>query len=105
VTPGSSYPVIGDVLALRDIVDTFSRVLERDVRYQEIPDQLWYDGALAGGFNQHAVDHLSQLWRTLRTSTARLQLTDTIEKLGGSGPKTFEQFVRAERSAFSAGAT
>src|SRR5882672_1005352 len=39
VTPGSSYPVIGDVLTLRDIVGTFERVLGRNVRYQEVPDK------------------------------------------------------------------
>ena len=103
VTPGSSYPVVGDVLALGDIVTTFSRVLEREVRYQEIPDQLWHDGALARGFNQHAVEHLSQLWRTLRTNPTAVEVTDTIETLGGRKPKTFEEFVREERSAFSSG--
>ena len=61
VSPGSSYPVVGAVLPLREIVATFSRILERDVRYLEIPDQLWRDGALARGYNQHAVEHLSQL--------------------------------------------
>ena len=34
VAPGSTYAVIGEVLALRDIVDTFKRVLGRNVRYQ-----------------------------------------------------------------------
>src|SRR5215204_4721733 len=63
VQPGGAYPVIGDVLTLREIVETFGRVLGREVRYQEITDEQWRDGALARGFNQHAVDHLSQLWR------------------------------------------
>jgi uncharacterized protein YbjT (DUF2867 family) len=104
LAPGSSHPVIGDVLRLREIVATFSRVLERDVRYQEIPDQLWNDRALARGFNQHAVDHLSHLWRTLRTNSTHFEVTDTIEKLTGRKPATFEEFVRKERSAFSSGA-
>src|SRR5258708_9788248 len=34
VPPGSSYPVIGEVLALRDIVATFGRVLGREGGYQ-----------------------------------------------------------------------
>lgn len=103
VASGASFPVIGAVLPLREIVETFSRVLERDVRYQEIPDQLWHDGALARGFNQHAVEHLSHLWRTLRTSSSQLTVTDTIQELGGKAPKTFEEFVREQRSAFSSG--
>jgi hypothetical protein len=101
VSPGSAYPVIGEVLKLRDIVATFSRVLRREVRYQEIPDKLWYNGALARGLNQHAVDHLSQLWRVIRTGTNRFEVTDTIEKLGGRKPKAFEKFVRDEQDAFT----
>jgi uncharacterized protein YbjT (DUF2867 family) len=102
VTPGSSYPVIGDVLALRDIVGTFERVLGRTVRYQEVPDKAWADVALARGFNEHAVEHLSKLWQSIRTSSMQYQATDTIEKLGGQRPKTFEEFVREQQAAFKA---
>ena len=93
--------MIGEVLALRDIVATFSRVLGREVRYHEIPDQLWYDGALQRGLNQHAVEHLSQLWRSIRTtpaSSATWEPTSTIETFGGRKPKTFEEFVREKQS-------
>ncbi|WP_437670728.1 NmrA family NAD(P)-binding protein [Sorangium sp. So ce131] len=102
VPPGSSYPVIGEVLSLRDMVATFGRVLGREVRYQEIPDDSWRDGALARGLNQHAVEHLSQLWRALRTTPVRFEVTDTIETLGGRRPKSFEAFVREEKSTFAA---
>jgi uncharacterized protein YbjT (DUF2867 family) len=103
VSPGSSYPVIGQVLVLRDIVATFSRVLGREVRYHEIPDKLWYDGALKRGLNLHAAEHLSQLWRSIRTraNSATWEPTATIETLGGRKPKTFEEFVRDEQSAFN----
>jgi hypothetical protein len=92
---------LGSSAGARDIVATFRRVLGREVRYQEIPDKLWYDGALARGLNWHAVDHLSQLWREIRTSTNRFEATDTIEKLGGRKPKSFEEFVRDEKDAFT----
>jgi uncharacterized protein YbjT (DUF2867 family) len=104
VPPGSFYPVIGQVLAVRDIVATFSRVLGREVRYQEIPDEFWYDGALKRGLNQHAAEHLSQLWRSIRTagpSSATWEPTATIETLGGRKPKTFEEFVLEEQSTFN----
>jgi uncharacterized protein YbjT (DUF2867 family) len=100
VPPGSVYPIVGEVLALREMIATFGRVLGREVRYQEISDELWRDGALARGINRHAVEHLSQLWRSLRTTPAQYGVTDTIERLGGSRPKTFEQFVREEKRAF-----
>jgi hypothetical protein len=102
VTPGSSYPVIGDVLALRDIIAIFKRVLGRDVRYQEVPDKAWADAALARGFSPHAIEHLSKLWQSIRTQTRRFEVTDAIAKLGGARPKTFEEFVREQTHAFMA---
>jgi uncharacterized protein YbjT (DUF2867 family) len=102
VAPGSSYPVVGDVLALRDIVAILKRVLGREVRYQEIPDKAWADAALARGYNPHAVEHLLKLWQSIRTQTRRFEATDTIGEVGGARPKTFEEFVREERNAFTA---
>jgi uncharacterized protein YbjT (DUF2867 family) len=107
LTPGSSFPVIGDVLTLGDIIATFGRVLGRDVRYQEVPDKAWADVALSRGFNQHAVNHLSKLWQALRTETRPFEVPDTILKVGGKNPKTFEEFLREHQDAFkpqSAGA-
>jgi uncharacterized protein YbjT (DUF2867 family) len=104
VTPGSSYPVIGDVLALRDMIVIFKRILGREVRYQEIPDEAWADAALRRGFNHHAVEHLSKLWQSIRTQTQtqRFAVTDTILNLGREKPKAFEEFVREHQSAFTA---
>jgi uncharacterized protein YbjT (DUF2867 family) len=102
VTPRSSYPVIGDVLALRDLVAIFERVLGRKVRYQEVPDKAWADAALARGYNPHAIEHLSKLWQSIRTQTRRFEVTDTILKLGGARPKAFEEFVREQAGAFTA---
>jgi len=102
VTPGSSYPVIGQVLTLGDAIKTISRVLGRDVRYVEIPDQQWRDGALARGVNAHAVEHLVELWRALRTNPRGFDVPDTIERFGGQQPKTFEAFVREQQDAFIA---
>jgi uncharacterized protein YbjT (DUF2867 family) len=100
LTPGSSFPVIGDVLAIRDIVATFERVLGRRVRYQEVPDKAWADGALSRGFNPHAVEHLSKLWQAIRTQTRTFEIPDTIPKLAGKSPKTFEQFLQEQKEAF-----
>lgn len=107
VPAGASYRVIGEVPALRDIIATFGRVLGRDVRYEEITDEEWRRDVLARGFNPHAVEHLSQLWQAFRTfglrpDAARFAITDTIETLGGAKPKTFEAFVREEKSTLAA---
>ena len=105
--PGTAYPVIGSVISLKDIIVTFARVLGKDVRYQEISDEQWRSEALARGLNTHALEHLSSLWKALRAAgldpeRARFAVTDTIEKLGGAKPKTFEAFVREGQSGLMA---
>ncbi len=95
----AAYPVVGSVISLKDIIATFGRVLARDVRYEQTTDEEWRSDAIARGYNAHALAHLSALWKALRAASldperARFAVTDTIEKIGGAKPKTFEQFVR-----------
>jgi hypothetical protein len=88
-------------------VGAFARVLDRDIHYEEITDEQWRSEVLARGWNAHAVEHLSSLWKSLRAASlsaegARFAVTDTIEKIGGAKPKTFEQFVREQQSELAA---
>ena len=92
--------MIGQVITLGEAIKTIAGVLGREVRYVEITDQQWQDGALARGVNAHAVEHLVQLWRTLRTNPRGFDLPDTIEKFAGQKPKTFEAFVREQQDVF-----
>jgi uncharacterized protein YbjT (DUF2867 family) len=106
LTAGTAYPVIGAVISLKEIIATFGRVLAKDVRYEEIADDEWRRDALARGYNAHALEHLSALWKALRAAgldpqIARFAVTDTIEKLGGAKPKTFETFVREGQGELS----
>src|ERR1700676_471439 len=99
LTAGTAYPVVGSVISLQDIIATFGRVLAKNVRYEEITDDEWRRAALARDVNAHALEHLSALWKALRTAgldpqRARFAVTDTIERLGGAHPNTFEAFVR-----------
>ena len=90
-----------DGLALKDIVGSFARVYNKDVHYAETTDDEWRTEALGRGYNAHSVEHLSALWKSIRATNlspepARFAVTDTIEKVGGAKPKTFEQFVREQ---------
>jgi uncharacterized protein YbjT (DUF2867 family) len=106
-TAGAAYPVIGSANSIREIVGAFARVFNRDVHYEEITDDQWRSEVLARGWNAHAVEHLSSLWKSLRSAglspeAARFAVTDTIENIGGIKPKTFEQFVREQQSQLAA---
>ena len=105
----TAYPVIGQTPSLKEIIAAFARVLERDVHYEEITDEQWKAESLARGWNAHAVEHLSSLWKALRGAAiapeaGAFAVTDTIEKIGGAKPKTFETFVREHRQELAAAA-
>src|SRR6266436_4473342 len=96
---GTAYPLIGATISLKEIIATFARVLGKNVRYEEISDEEWRRDALARGYNAHAIEHLSSLWRAIRGAAIdpndiRYAVSDTIETIGGARPKTFEAFVR-----------
>jgi uncharacterized protein YbjT (DUF2867 family) len=104
---GTAYPLIGATLALKEIVATFARVLGRDVRYEEISDDEWRQLARARDYNPHAVEHLSSLWRAIRSAAIdpndpRFAVSGTIETIGGAQPKTFEAFVRERQGELRA---
>jgi uncharacterized protein YbjT (DUF2867 family) len=102
VPAGSSYPLIGQFLTVREIVATLAEQLGREVEYQDIPDELWAEAAL-GRINAHAVAHLTKLWATLRTQPV-LEVgyagADTLQTLVGRPPKTFAEFVAEQRASF-----
>jgi uncharacterized protein YbjT (DUF2867 family) len=92
VPAGSSYPVIGQVLSVREIVDAIGAALGRDVTYLDVPDEAWAEAA-AGRINAHAVAHLTKLWANLRSGTRQFEPTGTIMAFGGRAPKTFAEFA------------
>ncbi len=100
---GSVVRMIGATMALKEIVATFARVLARNVYYQEISDEEWRRDAASRNYNPHAIEHLSSLWRAIRGAAIdpkdpNFAVTDSIEKIGGARPKTFETFVREGQS-------
>jgi uncharacterized protein YbjT (DUF2867 family) len=88
VPAGSVYPVVGQLLTVKEIVAT----LGPEVRYENVTDESWAEAA-GSRVNAHAVAHLSKLWEALRTQPQGVEVTDTIEKVAGRKPKTFAEFV------------
>ena len=96
---GSVVRMIGTTISLKEIVATFAKVLARNVHYQEISDEEWRREAASRNYNPHAIEHLSALWRAIRAAAIdpkdpNFAVTDTIERIGGARPKSFEAFVR-----------
>ena len=100
---GSIVRMIGATMSLKEIVATFASVLARNVHYQEISDEEWRREAASRNYNPHAIEHLSSLWRAIRGAAIdpkdpNFAITDSIKKIGGARPKTFETFVREGQS-------
>jgi uncharacterized protein YbjT (DUF2867 family) len=100
---GSVARMIGATMSLKEIVATLARVLARNVHYSEISDEEWRSEAASRDYNPHAIEHLSSLWRAIRGAAidprdTNFAVTDTIEKIGGAKPKTFETFLREGQS-------
>ncbi|MCP4736698.1 MAG: hypothetical protein GY873_21160, partial [Bosea sp.] len=99
LVPGTAYPLVGTTISLKEIIATFGRVLGKDIRYEEISDDEWKANAASRGYNEHAIAHLSSLWKALRSAAIdpndpRYQAGETIQTIGGAKPKSFETFVR-----------
>jgi uncharacterized protein YbjT (DUF2867 family) len=102
-----SYRLIGAVPTIADMVATFGATLGIPLRYRDVDEQAWREGALARGADAHAVEHLSRLWQVFRNPAYRTEpsfhVDDTVERLTGAAPETLEQYLHANRQALLSG--
>jgi uncharacterized protein YbjT (DUF2867 family) len=99
------YDLIGELPTVNEIADTLSGVLQRPIRYVEIPDERWKE-AVREHINQHALEHLASLWRFFRALGIRkgedgFKVSEAIRHLTGAPPQTLEQFFRTNMEAFA----
>ena len=100
-------PLVGGVVTIRDMVAAFSETLGKPIQYREITDDQWVQNVSGAGLNNAALEHLTDLWRYLRTRSPEFQasykVTDTIERIGGQPPKSLRQFLAEQAHLFSFG--
>jgi uncharacterized protein YbjT (DUF2867 family) len=101
---GTILPLVGDVVSVGDIADSFTAMLNKPVHYKETTDEQWLQFVSSANLNAHAIEHLTNLWRYLRTRSKEAQrdykVTDAIEKFGGEEPQKLRQFLREQVSEF-----
>ena len=100
-------PLVGDVVTVRDMVAAFSEILGKPIQYREITDDQWTQNVSGAGLNHAALEHLTDLWRYLRTRSPEFQasynVTDNIERIGGQPPRSLRQFLAEQAHLFSVG--
>jgi uncharacterized protein YbjT (DUF2867 family) len=97
----TAYPLVTATPTGREIVETLSQALGRQIRYVPITDEQWAD-AVKERLNPHALDHLSHLWQGLRKNEMSFRTTDTVRSITGRDPQTLEEFFRANARTFGA---
>jgi uncharacterized protein YbjT (DUF2867 family) len=89
----------------KEIADAFSQILGRSVGYVEISETQWAGAASAAGVNAVAVEHLTHLWRYLRTLPPEYQafyhISDAFEEFTNRPPQSLAQFLRERTDLFA----
>jgi hypothetical protein len=90
----------------KEIAEAFGEILGRPVRYVEVSDDQWASAASAVGVNAVAVEHLTHLWRFLRTRPPEHQafyhISDAFEQFTNQPPQSLPQFLREHKDLFAA---
>jgi uncharacterized protein YbjT (DUF2867 family) len=89
----------------KEIAEAFGDILGRSVGYVEISDEQWTSAALAVGVNAIAVEHLTHLWRYLRTRPPEFQAfyhtSDAFEHFTNQPPQSLAQFLQEHKDLFA----
>jgi uncharacterized protein YbjT (DUF2867 family) len=87
-------------LGFEQIAETFSRILDRPVRYRNLEDEQLKAGLLAAGQSEWQATALVELNVYARHGHASV-VTDTVERITGRPARTLAQWVRDNKAAFS----
>jgi uncharacterized protein YbjT (DUF2867 family) len=98
---GKIYEITGpESLSMNDVAATFTRVLGRPIQYVAVPLESARTGMLEGGMPAWSADAVTELYGVIATGQYA-RMTDTVEKITGKKPATFERFARDFKAVFS----
>lgn len=97
---GKTYVATGPVsLSMAEQADMFSRVFDRPIQYVDIPVENWGRALSQAGVPPLLVEHLCHVAETHKHGEQDM-VTDVVETVGGTPPKSLETFLRDNRAAF-----
>ncbi len=95
-----AYEVTGPkALSTQDAVDIIGRTIGKPLKYVNVPDQAARDSMLGSGMPAPIADAFIEFCGVIRAGQAAL-VTDTVAKLTGRQPRTFEAWVQENVAAF-----
>lgn len=90
-----------ELLTIREMVETISRVIGQPLRYQNIPPLAARFFMLKSGMDKTLVDALMEVIAALRKGGGE-QVTGTVAQVLGRAPRSFEDWCREHADAFRA---
>ncbi|MDM0111398.1 NmrA family NAD(P)-binding protein [Variovorax sp. J22R133] len=84
---------------MHGIAAQYSRALERDIRYVNVPREPWEAELFATASSPHLAQHLSAM-ALLHRENRYDRLTADVERLTGTPPMSVEDFVRRNAKAY-----
>jgi uncharacterized protein YbjT (DUF2867 family) len=102
---GAVVRLMAGAVTNKEIADAFGDILGGSVGYVEVTDDQWVSAASAFGVNAVAVEHLTHLWRYLRTRPPEYQafyhISDAFEHFTSQPPQSLPQFLRQHKGLFA----
>ncbi len=97
---GATYTITGpEALTYHQVADTLSKLLDKPVRYVEVPPAAAREAMTGGGVPEWLADGLLELFEVYRGGAAA-GVTDEVHKATGSPGRTVEAFLRDHLSAY-----
>jgi uncharacterized protein YbjT (DUF2867 family) len=98
---GKSYILTGpEAISMRDVANTFSKVLGKDVNYVNVPHDASLQSMVSMGFPEWIARGYGELMEGFSQGFAS-KVTDNVEILSGHPARSFEQFARDHRQVFN----
>ena len=98
---GAIYPLFGaEEMNHDEIAEAISRAAGRQVRYEPADIDTWTKELQSHGFSEYLAQHLGSVAVDYRNGIFS-GTNDIVARVGGKEPMTIEEFVTANRAAFS----
>ncbi|MBI3581310.1 MAG: NmrA family NAD(P)-binding protein [Nitrospinae bacterium] len=97
---GKVYELTGpEILGVADVARVISAATGREFKYVDVPAEAARAGMIQHGVPAWYADSLLELYAGAKAGYAA-RLTDTVEKILGRKPRTFQQFAKDNASRF-----
>jgi len=97
---GQGYYQTGAAVSLDEVAETFSRVLKRDIRYNEVDVDIWEDMVTRRGLPSWLIEHQVKMIG-FAANGDYAYVTNATEDIARHPKRTLERFISDHAEAFA----